>query len=323
LANRIHSEGRTLHDHKGAILKTFICLMLVGAFGLSACGVVPTPDPTATPAPTATRKPTATSISPPTLDFNAESFGMLVVLDGFSLTVPFPLRYQNDENLVLISDEDGTLTISFTGDLFDGVQPLTEYIDLYLDALERRGAELVKSKPVDVEVDGVTGVALDLTGNFGDAEVEGSIIAVAPHSDIVLIGIGLSSEENAWENDGRAVFEGILGTIRFTAVDAECPVSTDADYGYSEERAVQVGGDFFNGPSRERAYLDHLRGPNGEQVSYERQGSTMAGDVILDIYYVTGPGGIEAVLYLDVYNFSEPQAPIGFTCDGAFPLSAP
>jgi hypothetical protein len=322
LANRIDSEGYSFHDHEGAILKKFTCLMLIGTFVLSACGVVSTPDPTATSAPTATRRPTATSTTPPTLDFNPENFGMLVVLDGFSLSVPFPLRYQNDEKLVLISDESGTLTISFTGDLFDGVQPLSEIIDLYLVALERRGAELVKGTAVDVQVDGVTGIAVDLTGNFGDVAVEGTLLAVTPHSDLVLIGIALSSEENAWENEGRAIFEGILGTIRFTAVNAECPVSTDADYGYSEERAVQVGGDIFNGPSRERAYLDHLRGPNGEQVSYERQGSTMVGEVILDAYHVTGPG-IDVMLYLDIYNFSEPQAPIGFTCDGAFPLSAP
>lgn len=101
-----------------------------------------------------------------------------------------------------------------------------------------------------------------------------------------------------------------------------CLISTDSTYGYTEENPIRVGGDFMDGPKRERAYLDNLLGPNGEGVSYVRNGSIPSGDVILDIYGVT-VAGKTLTLYIDMYGFTEPQAPVGFTCVGAFPLSEP
>ncbi len=113
-----------------------------------------------------------------------------------------------------------------------------------------------------------------------------------------------------------------MESIEFTQADGECPIATDETYGYSESNPIRVGGDFISGVSRERAYLDHLRGPNGETLSYERQGSLPSVDTILDIYNVTGPG-VDEILYVDLYNYLELQAPVGFTCDGPFPLSPP
>ncbi len=78
----------------------------------------------------------------------------------------------------------------------------------------------------------------------------------------------------------------------------------------------------LEGPARERAYLDNLLGPNGETLSYERKRSFSSGDTILDEYHITG-SGIDATLYLDEYSYTPPQAPVGFTCAGEFPLSAP
>jgi hypothetical protein len=101
-----------------------------------------------------------------------------------------------------------------------------------------------------------------------------------------------------------------------------CIISTDKAYGYTQENPIKVGGDDFGGPPRERAYLDNLAGPNGEPISYNRTGSLDFGDTILDAYIITGLA-TDVTLYIDEYSFTEPQAPVGFTCVGAFTLDAP
>lgn len=100
-----------------------------------------------------------------------------------------------------------------------------------------------------------------------------------------------------------------------------CPISTDETYGYTLENPIRVGGDFFTGVQRERAYLDNLRGPNGEILTYDRHGSTPGIDSILDIYEMYGLAK-RIILYVDLYKFEELMAPVGLTCAEEF-ISAP
>lgn len=95
-------------------------------------------------------------------------------------------------------------------------------------------------------------------------------------------------------------------------------VSDDQDYGRVEAKPIKVGG----GPSRERGYLSLLRGPNGEAVRFERDGSCcpfetpngFMGGGMLDIYSVWIGHAAEPVkLYLNMYDYEQPKAPKGFT----------
>jgi hypothetical protein len=95
-------------------------------------------------------------------------------------------------------------------------------------------------------------------------------------------------------------------------------VSTDQDYGRVESKAIKVGG----GPSREREYLMLLRGPNGEPVRFERDGSCcgfetpngIMGGGLLDIYSVwIGSASEPEKLYINMYDYEQPKAPKGFT----------
>ena len=89
-------------------------------------------------------------------------------------------------------------------------------------------------------------------------------------------------------------------------------------YGYDERNPIKVGG----GPSYEREYLNHLTGPNGEKVTYVRQGSccpfktpnALFGDSgMLDRYEVTYEGQDKpAILYLNMYDKDTLRAPEGF-----------
>lgn len=112
-----------------------------------------------------------------------------------------------------------------------------------------------------------------------------------------------------------------------TRAPSMCSVATDAAFAYTPEQAVQVGGGAMYVASRERRYLDALRGPAGEPVQYKRTNSLESpdGQSILDRYEVSYDGAEKPVtLYLDGYHFDDRLlAPRGFTCAFAIALDPP
>jgi hypothetical protein len=189
---------------------------------------------------------------------------------------------------------------------------------------------LESSEPEPVVVNGIEGLSVDLSGElFGD-DIEGRVVSVVPADGrfFFAFGVGIvTPSQNRWDDEGAEAFEMIISSVEFREIGADagtCPISTDPAYGYTEGNPIMVGGDVFGGPARERAYLDTLRGPDGQSITYERMGSMNYGDTILDIYEVSYAGLAEPiVLYIDMYTYREPQAPVGFTCAGPFPLQAP
>ena len=170
------------------------------------------------------------------------------------------------------------------------------------------------------------GEAYALSGSLFGSPLVGKTFVIQTGTNRFLFALGISNtgtDSNRWENHGSSIFETILATIEFEEAPSTgtCPIATDDTYGYTEANAIRVGGDFLDGPARERAYLDNLRGPNGEALTYERQGSLMAGDVILDAYSIFGLPN-DVTLYVDMYTFEELQAPVGLTCNGPF-ISSP
>ncbi|NOJ80329.1 hypothetical protein [Myxococcus xanthus] len=96
--------------------------------------------------------------------------------------------------------------------------------------------------------------------------------------------------------------------------------SAPSGYGYSKNDPIHVGG----GVDGEHEYLQHLRGPQGQKVRYERHGSCCVfeskgspfGSGMLDVYVVTYDGLEEPVmLYLNMYDRKDPRAPEGFRLD--------
>ena len=143
-------------------------------------------------------------------------------------------------------------------------------------------------------------------------------------SNRYIFALGVSNtarDAKRWQAQGEEVFQAVMASIELLQPPSggTCPIAADDTYGYTGENAIRVGGDFLNGPSRERAYLDNLRGPNGEALTYERQGSLVSGDVILDAYLINGLSK-SVTLYIDMYTFEELSAPVGFTCKGPFIL---
>ena len=100
-----------------------------------------------------------------------------------------------------------------------------------------------------------------------------------------------------------------------------CEVSTDPEFALTPSKPARVGGGAFYVAARERRYLEALRGPAGQPIAFKRLGQTRppnAGPNSLDIidnWQVTYDGLEKPLsIYIDAYHYSEPRAPVGFTC---------
>jgi hypothetical protein len=105
-------------------------------------------------------------------------------------------------------------------------------------------------------------------------------------------------------------------------------VADDPDYAYTKEQPVQVGGGAMFVASRERRYLDALRGPAGEPVRYKRTATTTLAPnaiSIIDVYEVTYDGAEKPLtIYLDAYHYDdELRAPKGLVCGAPIALTPP
>jgi hypothetical protein len=93
-------------------------------------------------------------------------------------------------------------------------------------------------------------------------------------------------------------------------------VSTDSKYGYTQKRPIKVGS-----IEKEYHYLNAIRGPNGEKVTWQRNGSccefkskTAAfGSGFLDVYQIQYDGGQLITLYINGYDYDNLKCPMGFT----------
>ena len=121
----------------------------------------------------------------------------------------------------------------------------------------------------------------------------------------------------------------LMLTVAFTQAPASsCGVSDEPAFATTKEHPVQVGGGAMYLASRERRYLDALRGPMGAPVQYKLTGSLRPerdGRTILDSYEITYAGLEKPItFYFDGYHFDDAlKAPKGFTCAVPIGLSAP
>lgn len=105
-----------------------------------------------------------------------------------------------------------------------------------------------------------------------------------------------------------------------------CVVSTEPDYARSAKNPARVGGSPLYGAARQRRYLESLRGPDGQPVTFTRQPAVDSpdGETLIDRYEVTYEGlARPEVLFLDWYHYTELLAPRGFVCGQTFNLGLP
>ena len=100
-----------------------------------------------------------------------------------------------------------------------------------------------------------------------------------------------------------------------------CTVSADPEYGLTPAKPVRVGGGALYVAARERRYLEALRGPAGQVITFKRLGQARPPEenkeriIILDHWQVTYEGLEKPIsIYIDAYRYGAPFAPAGFTC---------
>lgn len=100
--------------------------------------------------------------------------------------------------------------------------------------------------------------------------------------------------------------------------------SDDDTYGLTGENPIKVGTGIHGGPANQRAFLDLLRSPNGNILSYDRRGSCcgyesengLLGSAMVDLYEVSyiDSKGEEVIteIYISMYDYEDPLIPVGF-----------
>lgn len=173
----------------------------------------------------------------------------------------------------------------------------------------------------------------ELSGSGSDFKIAGEIMTVfSENGCLSLVGSAtsqVSDEQALWQNLGKPAFDQMADSLRFLETQAAqpCPPSPRGSYGFSADDPIAVGNvDLYDGREREELYLLTLRGPNGEEVFFERQRPLFnQNNEIVDPYKIRYDGKEDPViLYFTIYRFEDlTNAPVGFTCEAAFPLDDP
>lgn len=318
------------HDHeKDKMKRTRLLFVVLAALALilSACG---TSAPEAAPLPSEMPTQTPQPAPSPTAEVTPEEARTLT--DGYiSFRTPDGYVSQTGSNQVNFKDTSGNIIFSLYDSQTNPDQLSGEaLVNNFLGTLfKKSGGAYQVSATHEITVDGATGTAYDLSGTLSTTPFEGQAVILMPDANRYLFGLGMANlqqDTTLWKNGGSQVFSDLIASVKFFSADqagaGTCVISTDNTYGLSSDNPIRVGGGDFGGPPRERAYLDTLLGPNGETITYNRLGSSYFGEALLDVFEISGLDE-KVTLYVDEYSYTEPLAPVGFTCRYAFPLSEP
>lgn len=181
-------------------MRTLTLFLLVALLVFSAC--TPAAVPASSPVPTLgeTRNVTA---------------------GGFSFQIPSDYSTSIEGGRVDLSDSLGSLLLHLYGEPEDvGDQSFEQIVDsIVSEAMVRGNGVYEKSPAYTVTVDGVKGSGYDLSGTYFGAPFEGQAVIVPRKSGGFFFGMGLAlgkGEQGRWQKEGKAVFQAMLETVRFT-----------------------------------------------------------------------------------------------------------
>jgi hypothetical protein len=229
-----------------------------------------------------------------------------------------------------LANTDQTFLLSLAAGPIESGRSLEDALSAFLSNMTSDIPDLEAGTPFASEVAGQEGLASDITGTAFGGTFAGRITIVYPPDGPPMYALAFAMDPpfgNGWAAEGESLYVAVLDSVEFfppRPEQATCTVSPDSTYGFAQANPVRVGGDVFGGPARARAYLDNLRGPEGEPVAYERTGSITLAETILDAYSLSGSGlGAPVTIYVDEYSFEPLYAPVGFTCAGPFAVTPP
>jgi len=195
-------------------MKRISLILLISATILVSC----TSKSAVAPAPTFTPQPLNTPASAPLTSTSQPQF-IDLKSGGFSLAVQPELDFDTDDYSVNISDKGGELIISLNGKPYIGsIYTLESFLNKYIVEMASRGGSFKQSDPYAISVDGMNGIAIDLTGNFLNDPMAGKAVAISPGKDFIIFGLAMSNlgtHKNGWTESGSVIFEEIIASIKF------------------------------------------------------------------------------------------------------------
>jgi hypothetical protein len=314
-------------DMKRITLTGLSLIMLLSACKADIQTEEPTPVPT-TEAPIAdTDTPSPTVDTTPAI-FEGDLSDLLQVADlgprrefehgGFALDLPQGFLSLYRPATIILGQEEEGMILSAGGGL--EVEPIsyTAGLERFLLAMTSDISDLTTEEYETVFVDGQEGLAADFQGTLNGRQVSGRLLYLNTSDMQFLVVMGFSWTDS-WETTGSQAYEAMVESIELfppTPMLNLCPVSADPTFGFTQENPIRVGqGDPLTGPRMEQDYLNLLRGPNGENVTYVRRGSLPTDETILDEYELTyGDPPTTIILYLDQYHDAQFRIPRGFSC---------
>ena len=280
------------------------------------------------PAPTATPDPSAFIMlgDEVLLPLVSLAFSPLASVDNGGQAVTLSLG----EDKAVMNNAEETLFFSITSEPAGINADAAACLSYLLNRMQADIPGLSITASMEASASGLTGVQTELSGTLLNAPMQGKLAVFHVQSRCLSL-MGAATQEDPqqlWLQTGQVAFEKLLAGLRVLPPGSApaCLIATDPDYAFSPEQPIRVGTvNIYDGISRMEAYLNTLRGPNMEEISYIRLSPEFnAKEEVVDAYQITYAGlGSPIILYFSIYSYETPMAPLGFTCEAAFPLQQP
>ena len=283
---------------------------------------------TSTPAPTPTLEPPDYIQAGSPVQVSAGLFSFEPVTSWDANGVPLALRIKDTR--VTLSNADETLFFSLASEPAPSGSTTQACLDTILQRMAADIADLEYGEASPISTQAGTGLQVQLQAKvFSQTSIGALQVIQVNQRCFSLFGLATSDNSAAlWETSGAPIFNRIQQSVRFLEASQlmYCDVAKDASYGITLNNPIRTGNtNLYDGRTRQEAYLLTLRGPNYKEVFFSRLTPEFNDlGVIVDPYRVEYAGIEQAVtLYFDMNTFEPLFAPQGFTCEAAFPISAP
>lgn len=183
----------------------------------------PTEKPTSTPTPEITVEPTIEPTQPEGPLATARQplrLGRIEIIEegGFSFRglVGYDASYQRTQ--VTLTSDDGDTVVSLIGGRSDRLEDLEADLNHFIEIISLNVVEFNTGQSYQYLIDGIPGLAAEVTGVWGETHVTGRILIVAPSGDQLFYALAISPDTTTgegWEPQGRQAFDAIINSISF------------------------------------------------------------------------------------------------------------
>jgi hypothetical protein len=121
-------------------------------------------------------------------------------------------------NQVTLTSEDEDTVFSLLGGNMERDEELQADFEQFIELISLSLLEFKTDEFYQYIVGGLPGLAAEVTGVYGENEITGRILIVAPAEDQIFYALAISPDTTTgegWEPEGRQAFEAVIRTVSF------------------------------------------------------------------------------------------------------------